>query len=189
MNNNKISQLRIDNNLTQSEMSEKLGINQSTLSQIESGKLKPSLKVLNKISNEFNVSVDWLISLDENPSVNPSNISNKNNNIDYWDTSDGKEASIVLMLFEIEEAIKVFEAFANKNGYKPNKSRYDSAFKTLKIKELNDFYNNTVFNELSNEFLLKYSESLSILYNAITSDIYYIMKHYLRQNNLLIDDY
>lgn len=189
MNNNKISQLRIDHNLTQSEMSDRLGINQSTLSQIESGKLKPSLKVLNKISNEFNVTVDWLISLEKNPSVNPSNISNKNNNIDFYETKEGIAYGMVGTLYEIDEAVKVFEAFAKKNGYKPNKSRYDKAYKNLKIKELKEFYDNASYNEISIDFITKYNDSLNTLFNAINMDIYYIMKHYLRQNNLLIDDY
>lgn len=199
MNKNKILQIRLEHNLTQKEMADKINIKQSTLSQIENNKLKPSLRILDSISKEFDVTIDWLMELSENPSLNPSlitnNISNKSfglnfeNINNYWLTNEGKQVAISSKLFEIEEAMKVFEAFANANNYKHNKARYNRAHKDLKFDKLIEKYENTFFDELSEKFLNDLNNSTIILLNAINQDIAYMVKHYLRVNNLLSENY
>ncbi|WP_265822572.1 helix-turn-helix domain-containing protein [Geovibrio ferrireducens] len=47
--------------LNQKDFSDKIGINQSTLSQYESGTINPSKAVLISISNSFGVSIEWLL--------------------------------------------------------------------------------------------------------------------------------
>ncbi|WP_082631916.1 helix-turn-helix domain-containing protein [Cytobacillus praedii] len=53
--------LRIKNNLKQIEFAQRVGISQSTLSEIEKGKSKPSVDTVVSTSNSFNVTTDWLL--------------------------------------------------------------------------------------------------------------------------------
>lgn len=54
--------LRNSFNLSQKEFSKIIGLGQSRLSEIESGKNKPSFDTLVAISENFSISMDWLIS-------------------------------------------------------------------------------------------------------------------------------
>ena len=56
-----IKELRLQANLSQIELSKKLGIAQNTLSQYENGNREPDIEMLQKIANELNVSLDYLI--------------------------------------------------------------------------------------------------------------------------------
>ena len=56
-----IKELRQKNNYTQKSFSEKIGISQGALSDIESGKSKPALDTVIAICKEFDVSSDWLL--------------------------------------------------------------------------------------------------------------------------------
>lgn len=57
----KIKNLRIENNLSQQEFADKLGIAQNTVAQYESGLANPSLKILVKIAVLYNTSTDYLL--------------------------------------------------------------------------------------------------------------------------------
>lgn len=57
---------RRDNNLTTGQFAELVGISQSLVSLIENGKRNPSITVLEKLSNFFNVPVDVMISSTSN---------------------------------------------------------------------------------------------------------------------------
>lgn len=54
--------LRNSFNLSQKEFSKIIGLGQSRLSEIESGKNKPSFDTLVAIAENFSISMDWLIS-------------------------------------------------------------------------------------------------------------------------------
>lgn len=58
----KLKYLRMFNNMTFKELSERVGASQSTLSNIERGKNTPRVGLLFVIAQHFNVSVDWLLS-------------------------------------------------------------------------------------------------------------------------------
>lgn len=62
MFSNKLKNLRKKSGLTQAELSEKLGIGQSTIGMYESNIRRPSYEVIKKIADYFNVTVDYLIS-------------------------------------------------------------------------------------------------------------------------------
>lgn len=66
MFSNKLKELRKRNGITQLELSEKLGIGQSTIGMYETGIRKPSYEVIKRIADYFNVTVDYLISDDDN---------------------------------------------------------------------------------------------------------------------------
>ena len=82
----KLKELRKQNNLTQAELAEALGLKRATVTQYEGGRISPSKDVLMKVANYFRVSVDDLVgqsgnSEDENSlmRVNVSNRLNKEN--------------------------------------------------------------------------------------------------------------
>lgn len=66
---NKIKELREKKGLTQKELAEEIGVAQSTIAMIESGKNKGSIKTLAKIANYFNVSIDYLTTTEEKLSL------------------------------------------------------------------------------------------------------------------------
>ncbi|AMS33981.1 helix-turn-helix transcriptional regulator [Marinitoga sp. 1155] len=55
---NKIKQFRIERNLTQKELSDLLGIGQSTLSEIENNKYLPRIDLAKKIAKILNCELD-----------------------------------------------------------------------------------------------------------------------------------
>ena len=61
--NERLRELREDNNLTQKKLSEKLMIDQRSLSFYEIGKYEPNLETLKNISIYFNTSTDYLLGL------------------------------------------------------------------------------------------------------------------------------
>lgn len=57
-----IKKLRIDNNLTQLELAEKLGVTYQAVSKWENGKNVPDIATLKEISKLFNIDIDEIIS-------------------------------------------------------------------------------------------------------------------------------
>lgn len=57
----KIKLLRKENGLTQLELGDKLGLSKANISKYESNVHEPSIETLNKLSDLFNVSVDYLL--------------------------------------------------------------------------------------------------------------------------------
>ena len=58
---NKIRELRLSLNLTQSDLAEKLGINQSAVGKYERGELEPSISTLRLLSKIFECSIDYIV--------------------------------------------------------------------------------------------------------------------------------
>lgn len=61
----RLKHLRTTNHLTQLELANMLNIERSTLSSYETGRRYPTLVILIRIADAFNVSVDYLIGRDE----------------------------------------------------------------------------------------------------------------------------
>ncbi len=59
--NQKITQLRNDNNWSQEELAEKLNVSRQSVSKWESGQAKPDLDKIVVLSNIFDVSTDYLL--------------------------------------------------------------------------------------------------------------------------------
>ena len=57
----KLKKLRLSNNLTQSQLAEMLETTKQAISAYESGKTAPSLNSLIKLSENFNISLDYLV--------------------------------------------------------------------------------------------------------------------------------
>lgn len=62
----KIRYLRIKNNLTSKELSRILNISESSISLYENDKRKPSIKLIIKMADFFNVSTDFLLGVSTN---------------------------------------------------------------------------------------------------------------------------
>ena len=58
--NERIKQVRLKFDLTQSEFGERIGITKSSVSTIESGKSNPSDQTIRSICREFSVNESWL---------------------------------------------------------------------------------------------------------------------------------
>ncbi|WMM26704.1 helix-turn-helix transcriptional regulator [Tissierella sp. MB52-C2] len=58
---NRIKTLRIEKDLLQKDLANKLRLSQQTISLYESGKREPDYETLNKIAKFFNVSVDFIL--------------------------------------------------------------------------------------------------------------------------------
>ncbi|ACD24183.1 helix-turn-helix transcriptional regulator [Clostridium botulinum] len=75
----KVKYLRNNLNLTQEELANKLGISQSSIGMIERNKRPAGRKMLIKLADFFNVTVDYLLSdSDENNSVNDGGVTKDN---------------------------------------------------------------------------------------------------------------
>lgn len=57
----RLKELRIQNNYTQEELSQKLGITQYTYSNYEIGKTEPKIEIIKKIADFYNIDTDYLI--------------------------------------------------------------------------------------------------------------------------------
>jgi len=79
MLNKALKLIRVFHDLTQKELAEKLGISKSHISEIESGKKTPTLAVLNRYAEFFQVPVSSIMFLSENldNDVNPNEIMQK----------------------------------------------------------------------------------------------------------------
>ncbi len=58
---NKINAIRIKTELTQEQMAEKLNISRVQYSRIEKGIASPNANILYQISEQFGISLDWLV--------------------------------------------------------------------------------------------------------------------------------
>lgn len=60
-----LTDLRVENGYTQADIAKKLGTKQSGIARLESGKRFPSLAVLNKLGNIYNIGLSRLFGLAE----------------------------------------------------------------------------------------------------------------------------
>lgn len=79
MLSDKIKKLRQQKNMTQKELADAIGVGQSTIGMIESGKNKGSNDTILKLAKYFGVSIDYLLSTEEklDMSINTLNTINK----------------------------------------------------------------------------------------------------------------
>lgn len=67
----KIRYLRLKNNLTSKELSKALNISESSISLYENGKRKPTIELIIKVADYFNVTTDFLLGVSGNPLSDP----------------------------------------------------------------------------------------------------------------------
>lgn len=75
--NQKIAQLRNDNNWSQEELAEKLNVSRQSVSKWESGQAKPDLDKIIALADIFDVSTDYLLKDDTEEKSNNIHPTNK----------------------------------------------------------------------------------------------------------------
>ena len=73
--NERLKQLRLANGLTQKELAKSIEVGRTTISEYESGKIVPKQEGLLKLANYFNVSVDYLTGVSDEPATRKENTS------------------------------------------------------------------------------------------------------------------
>ena len=71
--NMRLKELRLANGLTQKELAKSIEVGRTTISEYESGKIVPKHEGLLKLANYFNVSVDYLTGVSDNPATRQHN--------------------------------------------------------------------------------------------------------------------
>ena len=71
----RLKELRLNNGLTQKELAKAIEVGRTTISEYESGKIVPKQEGLLKIANHFNVSVDYLTGVSNDPATRKENAS------------------------------------------------------------------------------------------------------------------
>lgn len=66
----KIRDLREDSDLTQAEIAKVIGVSQRAYSYYENGERTLTPEILIKLSNYYNVSVDYILNITDNPNIN-----------------------------------------------------------------------------------------------------------------------
>ncbi len=59
--NIRLKRLRSKNNMTKEELAGKLNVSEDVVEKLETGERKPDYKIVNKVANCFNVTVDYLL--------------------------------------------------------------------------------------------------------------------------------
>ena len=71
----RLKELRLNNGLTQKELAKAIEVGRTTISEYESGKIVPKQEGLLRIANHFNVSVDYLTGVSDDPATRKQNAS------------------------------------------------------------------------------------------------------------------
>ncbi|MDE6470518.1 MAG: helix-turn-helix domain-containing protein [Eubacterium sp.] len=66
----RLKDLREDNNFTQTQIAEYLHVKQSTYSQYETGSRDISVNAIDKLSDFYNVSIEYILGRTNNPKMN-----------------------------------------------------------------------------------------------------------------------
>ena len=72
-----LKNLRVKKGLTQNQLAAKLWLNKSIISAYENEQRMPSLDVLIKLSYEFNVSIEYLLGINKNSTVDVTGLSDE----------------------------------------------------------------------------------------------------------------
>ena len=73
--NTRLKELRLSKGLSQKELADKLNVGRTTVCEYERGKIVPKQEGLLKIANHFNVSVDYLTGVSNEPHTRKQNAS------------------------------------------------------------------------------------------------------------------
>lgn len=67
MATNRIKELRTNKNMTQSELGKIVNVQKSAISKYEKNRAEPSMDILRKLANYFNVTTDYLLGRTDDP--------------------------------------------------------------------------------------------------------------------------
>ncbi len=72
-----IKKLRHQKNLTQTQLAQRLGVALSTIASYENQDRMPSIPMLVKLSYEFNVTIEYLLGVNKNKTLDVSDLSDE----------------------------------------------------------------------------------------------------------------
>ncbi len=82
---NRLKEIRTDNKLTQEEFATKINLKQAKIREIEGDRQKVSVEIAEKIEDEFNINLRWLLTGRGDKYLadcgNKINVNNKNGNV------------------------------------------------------------------------------------------------------------
>lgn len=76
----KLRIIRKEMNLTQTEMGERLLMDQSTYSRYESEKTYPTIEIVTRVSKVFSIDIGWLLQIKDDYIRNKKNVKNSSDN-------------------------------------------------------------------------------------------------------------
>lgn len=109
MINQRLKQLRAENNLTQTNLADILGIAKTTLAAYEQGKSEPSIDTIIKLADFFNVSIDYLLG--------HTNIKSPNVEISYIANYLGLSEKSIANLANLNSKSPIQLTFIQTNNY------------------------------------------------------------------------
>ncbi|MBU5333597.1 helix-turn-helix transcriptional regulator [Anaerocolumna aminovalerica] len=66
----RLKDLRLSKNMTLEQLGKEIDSTKATIGNFENGNRKPSLDMLIKLADFFNVSIDYLVGRSDNPEIN-----------------------------------------------------------------------------------------------------------------------
>lgn len=114
---NNIKRLRKNTGWSQSQLAEQIGAHLSHINRIETGKYNPSLDVVQKLAQTFNVTIDYLVS-DTEEDFNEVRIENKNllEKIKLIDSLDDDDKSALMRVIDSMLTKKKILSLVTKNN-------------------------------------------------------------------------
>lgn len=97
------AQLLKDRGLTRSDLALRIGVNEATVSRFLRGLHTPTIALIEKIADEFGVSVDYLLGRTENPVIRGREEDDFYRLYAAYHRSSEKEQRVVRLLLEQEE--------------------------------------------------------------------------------------
>ncbi len=73
----RVKELRNSLGINQVEFSKKIGVTKQCVSNWENGYIQPSIDMLKKIAKTFSVSTDYLLGINDNPTLNVEGLTNE----------------------------------------------------------------------------------------------------------------
>ena len=115
---NNLKKIRQENNLTQEELAKKINTSRSNIANYENDKNMPSIDILNKLSETFNCSIDYLLGKSDikNPenSNDPLGLLKMGFNIkDYNPPTKAQKEQIKSLIELIKKKVKTHSVFVS----------------------------------------------------------------------------
>ena len=175
-----LKRLRTSCNLTQKEMADKLGMNQQTYANYETGRREPDFDTLKEIASYFNVSIDFLLDIDD------KFIKNEN----YENFSINFETAIQLCRKNYYEFVTEWYKYIKNNQqsiirYETLEQMYSKFFSWVIGESLPTILEQRVISDIldypldlmSDKFLYKKKKALPKSYGALKKEaIFFMMK-------------
>ena len=108
----RLKQLRAENQMTQVQLAEKLGVSKGTVAMWETDKRSPSFEMLAEMTNLFDRRIDYILGYSDDPS-SPKPTDEEMNQMELWAAEDCFHETIMAYLRLDEYGKKAVEALIN----------------------------------------------------------------------------